>query len=119
MLGLVWTKADIDALTRMAAEKEAREDDAEPVPLPDVVRYPLSLLVRPELLDTLTGGGLPDQESLSGMMHVPKGTLSLANVSKEEFLKRVGAAPATSIDLAGEDRDPFRKTEQASFRNRR
>jgi len=61
------------------------------------------------------------QENLSGMMHVPKGTLSLANVSKEEFLARVGASSATSeIDLEHLDRGPLARgsaEEHVGFRN--
>lgn len=123
MLGLVWTREDIAELTRRTEEKAAAEERGEAPSdyIPDVIRYPLSMLVRPELLDTLTGGNeLSSQENLSGMMHVPKGTLSLANVSKEEFLSRVGATSATTdIDLDRIDRGPQPRgsEDHVGFRN--
>lgn len=108
MLGLKWTKEDLDSLAANFG-KSADQTNIDDLKKRDVprgdgsMRFPLSLLVRPELIDTLKERALPSQGGLKGMAHVPASALSLADVKKEDFLRKMGVTPATEDDLSGRD----------------
>jgi len=107
MLGLKWTKEDIVALAanmgKPADQKSIADLDSESTSSDGTLRFPLSLLVRPELLDQLKERALPSQGGMKGMPHVPASALSLSDVKKEDFLRKMGVLPAGDRDLSGRD----------------
>jgi hypothetical protein len=109
MLGLKWTKEDLDALaagfSSTAGEKSIEElaGDESQASSDGSLRFPLSLLVRPELIDQLRERAIPAQGGMKGMPHVPASALSLSDVRKEDFLRKMGALPAQDDDLSGRD----------------
>lgn len=111
MLGLVWTQDDLESLARTAEKKDLSETELSQIPvdsLPSTLRYPLSLLVRPELFKELQERALPAGSGLYGMPHVPQDAVSLSQASKTEFLRRLGVSPVHSDDLGtGQASDPF------------
>lgn len=112
MLGLVWTQEDLDMFAQHAEEskgnKTLSEMEASPVEQrPSILRYPLSLLVRPELMKSLQEHALPSQGGLYGMPHVPSSAASLSQASKEEFLRKMGATAIDRDDPEYSRADPF------------
>jgi hypothetical protein len=109
MLGLVWTPEDLEQIARdektNQGEKSIKDLEAEAVvhdpnaPL----RFPLSLLIRPELLQQLRERALPSKGGLFGMGHVPVDALSLSQVSKDDFLRKMGATPVQDRSLSSVD----------------
>lgn len=92
MLGLVWTRDMIEDMTG----GEQTIEEVKPTRL-ERLRYPLTLILKPELLSELRSrfniGGEEIDDDLSvdpGMPHVPKGAISMSTLSKEEFFRRVG-----------------------------
>lgn len=122
MLGLVWTPQDLEVLSKQASKKEgsSTEESAPSVAEePSVLRYPLSLLVRPELLTTLQERAIPGGGGLFGMGHVPTDAQSLYGSSKEDFLRRMGATAAAGhrgddFDSQG-PRDPYAQNKPKGF----
>lgn len=120
MLGLVWTPEDLEALANQAenqkqmANMTAEQLEATPVADegPRTLRYPLSLLVRPELIKNLQEHALPTAGGLFGMHHVPKDAMSLYGSSKEEFLRRMGATAASTDDFEKSNVDPFSQSQR-------
>ena len=103
MLGLVWTPEDLEGLAKPPTEVE---DNSLTSAEPRLLRYPLSLLVRPELLQNLKDHAMPSG-GLFGMDHVPNDASSLFRSSKEEFLRRLGATPlGPDSDIANRP-DPY------------
>ncbi len=99
MLGLVWTESDLQSLAKSAASAEENAEGNAPIRTPmgpnEKTRFPLSLLIRPELIEQLKDRVLPGgTKSKNNMPHVPDSAISLSSLSKEEFLKRMGASPA-------------------------
>jgi hypothetical protein len=79
-----------------------------------VLRYPLSLLVRPELLKSLQEHAIPSTGGgLFGMGHVPKDAASLYESTKNEFLRRMGATAASS-DETDPNADPFAQSRKSN-----
>jgi len=112
MLGLVWTQEDLDMLARHEEDnkggKTLSEMESAPVAeKPSVLRYPLSLLVRPELMKSLQEHAIPSQGGLYGMSHVPSNAASLSQASKEEFLRKMGATAIDRNDPEYSGADPF------------
>ncbi len=120
MLGLVWTPEDLEVLARQSEAQQSGNMTAEQLenapPVEDearrVLRYPLSLLVRPELLKNLQEHALPTTGGLFGMSHVPKDATSLYGSSKEEFLRRMGATAAVQDDFEKSNVDPFAQSQR-------
>lgn len=108
IFGTTWTPEDIQALAEHAKAAEEgdkpldqlekdKERDIEDANKP--LRYPLSLLIRPELLQTLRERAIPAlRGSKNGMPHVPSDAISLSDTSKNEFLRKLGALPVSSDD---------------------
>jgi len=111
MLGLVWTPEDLEVLAKQAEGQKgmtaAELENAKPVAdeAPRALRYPLSLLVRPELLKNLQEHAIPSGSGLFGMHHVPKDATSLYAASKDEFLRRMGAT------AVGQPQDDFERSQ--------
>ena len=99
MLGLVWTESDLQKLAHSASDAEETEGQSATIRTPmgpnEKTRFPLSLLIRPELIEQLKERILPGgTRSKTNMPHVPDSAISLSSVSKEEFLRRMGAKQA-------------------------
>lgn len=78
-----------------------------------VLRYPLSLLVRPELLKSLQEHAIPSTGGgLFGMGHVPKDAASLYESTKNEFLRKMGATSAAASET-DPNADPFAQSRKA------
>jgi hypothetical protein len=123
MLGLVWTQEDLDVLAKQAeGQKQMGNMTAEQLEAsaptldegPRTLRYPLSLLVRPELIKNLQEHALPTAGGLFGMSHVPKDATSLYGSTKEEFLRRMGATAASAAgdDFERSNVDPFAQSQR-------
>lgn len=111
MLGLVWTPEDLQVLAEQDAKNKGNKTIEElaasaPDAAPSVLRYPLSLLIRPELLKSLQERAIPAQGGLFGMPHVPSDALSLSKASKDDFLRRMGVQSATD-EFDKTDIDPY------------
>lgn len=125
MLGLVWTPEDLKSLavqdTKNKSMEELSKDADRAADSSGILRYPLSLLIRPELLKSLQEHAIPSADGLFGMSHVPSDALSLSKTSKEQFLAKIGAMSATADPLDefdGTQVDPFspsRRPEQKGF----
>lgn len=77
MLGLSWTKEEVERIT--SDKKEGV------IKYPSKLVYPLSLMIKPDLIDILRsnfGLGPIDKDG--------KSTASLSQVSKEEFINTMG-----------------------------
>ena len=113
MLGLVWTPEDLEVLTQQDTKNKSLEElskSADKHSAPSgILRYPMSLLIRPELLKSLQEHAIPSQGGLYGMAHVPGDALSLSKASKDEFLAKMGAQSASSPtdEFDKTDVDPF------------
>jgi hypothetical protein len=106
MLGLVWTDEDLQYMVDQQVNGDAPAVDTSDGPRK--YRYPLSLLVRPELLKSLQEKALPSSGGLFGMSHVPDDARSLSDATKNEFLRKMGASPAMFDDeISRMDRDYF------------
>jgi len=119
MLGLVWTQEDLDMLAKHEEDNKGNKTladmEASPVAArPTVLRYPLSLLVRPELMKSLQEHAIPSQGGLYGMPHVPAGAASLSQASKEEFLRKMGATAIDRNDPEYTGADPFGQSRRPS-----
>lgn len=118
MLGLVWTEEDIMKLASGLATKDGPKSlaDLEKEDTPEQgngsLRFPLSLLIRPELIETLRAKVLPSQGSKHGMPHVPASAISLSDVRKEDFLRKLGATPVQDRDFSSRD-DMFGQPQRA------
>jgi hypothetical protein len=112
MLGLVWTPEDLAILaekpkqTGSMTPEQIAESDAREVESTGILRYPLSLLIRPELLKNLQEHAMPATGGLFGMDHVPGDAASLYGSTKEEFLRRMGATSASKDDPDWAPADP-------------
>lgn len=117
MLGLVWNEEDIAALASGLAKEDKPGSIAdledEEAPQEGSLRFPLSLLIRPELIDQLKERVLPSQGGKLGMPHVPASALSLSDVRKEDFLRKMGATPVQD-DGSFSDRDQFDQPRRSS-----
>lgn len=85
LLGLIWTKEDLLAQVSDSKENESSEP-------PSKVMFPLSLLLRPEIWQTLKSvfGVESSEDGVNGMPHVPKDAISMSMLSKDEFIRRMG-----------------------------
>lgn len=83
MLGLSWTR---DEVARITDDKKEGENASYPSKL----IYPLSLMIKPDLLDILRANFGLDTKSKDGMPHIPGNTTSLSNTSKEDFISKMG-----------------------------
>jgi hypothetical protein len=104
MLGLSWTEEDILALASGLdtndGPKNIADLESQEKPSSGTLRFPLSLLIRPELIKQLQERVLPAQRSKRGMPHVPASALSLSDVRKEDFLRKLGATPVGDRDFS-------------------
>ena len=117
MLGLVWEEEQLEALAEGMRKEEQtvgdlEERDAQSSAGP--LRFALSLLIRPELIETLRNKAIPPTGK-AGMPHVPHDSLSLSDVQKEEFIRKMGGTILNESRL--EDADPFAQSSrpQAGF----
>jgi hypothetical protein len=79
LLGLSWSKEDIIKLTT------PKEGDKS---CPNRLTYPLSIIIKPDFIECLKSSfGLSPNDSKDG---IPEGATSLTQVSKEEFIARMG-----------------------------
>jgi len=106
MLGLVWTDEDIKALTSGLAHNDGPKSiddlDKSGTAQEGALRFPLSLLIRPELIEQFKDRSLPSINK-AGMPHVPASALSLSDVGKADFLRKLGATPADEQDFSTGD----------------
>lgn len=106
MLGLVWTEEDIMSLASgLVAEDRSKsltelEADTSEQRGNGSLRFPLSLLIRPELIEQLKEKAIPPQGGKHGMPHVPASATSLSDVTKEDFLRKLGATPVQDKDFS-------------------
>lgn len=109
MLGLVWTPEDLEQIARDEKSNQGDksiqdlESDAVVHDPHAPLRFPLSLLIRPELLQQLRERALPSKGGLFGMGHVPAEALSLSQVSKDDFLRKMGATSVQDRSLSSVD----------------
>lgn len=121
MLGLVWTPEDLEMLKQQDAQSKTIDGNKElEAPSSGLLRYPLSLLIRPELLKSLQEHAVPAAGGLFGMNHVPSDALSLSKASRDQFLTKMGAQSASDLsdDFEATGADPFgpsRRPEQKGF----
>ena len=93
MLGILWTREDV---ARMTGGEESA-DDIKNVRA-DKIRYPLALVLKPELIRELklrfeiddSPDDDADDDGKPRMAHIPKNAKSLAMLSKDDFMKKVG-----------------------------
>lgn len=113
MLGLVWTEEDIMSLATGLAKDDGPkslaelEADTTEQRGNGSLRFPLSLLIRPELIEQLKEKALPSQGGKHGMPHVPASATSLSDVTKEDFLRKLGATPVKDRNFSSGDDDMF------------
>lgn len=124
MLGLTWTRKDLDFIAegmRQDSKKKSMDElDAESESNVDAdIFYPLSLLVRPELIKDLRAKAIPGHGGLDGMGHVPGGAKSLSDLSKEDFLRKLGVTPISPLDPAAESSYGRERTGPGGFREAR
>lgn len=109
MLGLVWTEDDISGLARgIAAENKPKTladlESATVVPKKkSPLRFPMSLLIRPEIIDQLTGGAASTRTSKPGMPHVPNSAVSMSDLPKEDYMRMMGATPVDDRSFSSTD----------------
>lgn len=86
LLGLVWRREDL--LQSISKNKDITVDAAPPQKL----FYPLSLLVNPDLFQSLKKVFELEApgETKEGMSHVPAGAIPMTVLSKDEFIRRMG-----------------------------
>jgi hypothetical protein len=93
ILGVIWTKEQVAGLS-------GGEDSTDNIKVTkvDKLRYPLALILKPDLMKELkTRFGYSD-EGTSKLDHVPKGTTSLGMTSKDEFIKKMGFKSSVETD---------------------
>lgn len=86
----MWTKEDL--LNQTINNPEVNDNSIDSTP--DKVMFPLSLLIKPEIWQTLKKvfniEFEEDQDRKVGMPHVPGNAISMATLSKDEFIKKMG-----------------------------
>ena len=92
MLGILWTREDV---ARMTGGEENSEDISNI--RADKIRYPLALVLKPDLIRELrmrfeldASSEDDDDDGKPRMAHIPKNAKSLAMLSKDDFMKKVG-----------------------------
>ena len=91
LLGLSWTKEEVIRLT--SAKKEGMEHV-----YPDKVIYPLSVMIKPDLIECLKASFGLETQNNGSTPNSPKNATSLSTVSKEEFISKMGNGHQFSLE---------------------
>lgn len=104
LLGTLWTREDVvNMLGGETGDQQVQRLSSLQLKR---ARYPLALILRPELFKELRerfglGSDSDDSEGVPGMPHIPKDAKSLAKLDKNEFIRRMGFRPAEAEDGDG------------------
>lgn len=110
ILGVIWTKEQVHSLS-------GGEDSTDNIKVTkvDKLRYPLALILKPDLMKELKnrfGFDSSGDDGTSKLDHVPKGTTSLGMTSKDDFIKKMGFK--SSVDTDGYFIEPKTREELES-----
>ena len=117
MLGILWTREDVARMTGGEENSDAIENVRA-----DKIRYPLALVLKPDLIRELKlrfdlEDPSDDEEDDRGkprMSHIPKNAKSLAMLSKDDFMKKVGFG--SSVGESNSLVNPSRDAVEGGFR---